>query len=58
MEIAGSILGIDNKTVDEIKLFTESGIDYIHLDIMDNKFVNNFSLPYEEVENIIVDFKP
>lgn len=53
MKIAGSILGIKNKTKEKIELFANSGIDYIHLDVMDNIFVNNFSLPFNEVEEII-----
>lgn len=48
MKIAGSvleILGEDNL----IKKLSKSGIDYIHLDVMDNDFVNNYSFPNKKI---------
>lgn len=57
MEISGSILGIKNKSKECIKNFIDSGVDYVHLDVMDGIFVSNTSLPYQEVSNIISNFK-
>lgn len=47
MEISGSILSVrnNNKKISEM---INSGIDFLHLDVMDGKFVSNFSLPYDE----------
>ncbi len=53
VEISGSILGIKNKTKEEIDKFYKSGINYLHIDVMDGKFVKNISLPYHEVESIV-----
>ena len=47
MKIAGSILKI-NKDKEKIRELVNSGVDYLHLDVTDGIFVNNFSLPYEE----------
>ena len=47
MEISGSILGIKNNH-EKISEMVGSGINFLHLDVMDGIFVNNFSLPYEE----------
>ena len=57
MKLAGSILGIvgENKL---IKNLNDSGIDYIHLDIMDNEFVNNYCFQNKEIKkdiNIPID---
>lgn len=47
MKVSGSILKIkDDKT--KIKKMMISGIDYLHLDIMDGKFVENKTFSYEE----------
>lgn len=51
MKIAGSILDIkDNKN--KIKKLMSSGIDYVHLDVMDGKYVDNYALPYRECVKI------
>lgn len=53
MELAGSILDLKPKTKGEVLKLQTSGLDYIHLDVMDGKFVPNTSLPYSEVVNLI-----
>lgn len=53
MEISGSILDLNPKTKKEVSKLKISGLDYIHLDVMDGKFVSNVSLPYDEVVNLI-----
>lgn len=53
MELAGSILDLNPKTKEEVLKLQNSGLDYIHLDVMDGKFVPNTSLPYDEVVNLI-----
>lgn len=47
-KIAASILGKENKATLINKLIN-NGIEIIHYDVMDGKFVNNFSLPTKEV---------
>lgn len=53
MKIAGSILNINDKS--KLKDFSNSGIDLIHVDVMDNKFVLNNSLGYEEYSLLLKD---
>ena len=48
MQIATSILNASNKLESIIKL-NNTNTDYIHIDVMDNIFVPNYSLPIEEV---------
>lgn len=47
-KIAASILGKENKK-DLINMLIKKGIDSIHYDVMDGEFVDNFSLPINEV---------
>jgi len=48
MELAGSILDIvDNN--EKIFELSNSGIQYIHLDVMDNLFVNNYVFPSNNI---------
>ena len=51
MKIAVSILGIKDD-IDKIREIECSSADYIHLDIMDGKFVSNKTMPYSELKNI------
>lgn len=52
MKISGSILKIKNNQ-EKINELINSGIDYLHLDVMDGIFVENISLPYNECKKII-----
>lgn len=52
MKISGSILKIKNNQ-EKINELINSGIDYLHLDVMDGVFVENISLPYDECKKII-----
>ena len=56
MKISGSILKIKNDK-NRIKEIIGSGIDYLHLDVMDGIFVDNISLQYNECDKIKELFK-
>lgn len=49
MKVSGSILTDKIKHKDAIKIFESSNIDYIHIDVMDGKFVQNKSFPISEI---------
>lgn len=51
MEIATSILNAKDR-IKSIKLLNNTATDYIHIDVMDNKFVPNYQLPVEEVNEL------
>ena len=51
MKLSVSILSTDNR-VECIKKLNNTNIDFFHIDVMDGKFVNNFQLPIEEVNNL------
>ena len=51
MKVSASFLSSKNIPQDLIKL-NETDVDYIHLDIMDGKFVPNKSLPFSEMKHI------
>ena len=51
MKLSGSILKIVND-VDKIEQMINSGIDYLHLDVMDGLFVDNKSLLYDDCDKI------
>lgn len=57
MEICGSILNLNPKTREEIIKFSNSGIDSIHLDVMDGNFVSGVSFPISECQNLFKDEK-
>ena len=54
MEISISILGIKNNTSKQIEKLNEVDVNYLHIDVMDGKFVPNTTSKYEIVkENLI-----
>lgn len=50
MEISVSILSARNK-LDAIKLLNDSNCDYIHIDVMDGKFVSNKMFMMNDISN-------
>lgn len=53
MKVSASILSDKLKASDLVKSFDKTNVDYIHLDIMDSKFVKNKSWTYSEIKKII-----
>lgn len=51
MKISASFLSSKDVVRDLIKL-NETDVDYIHVDIMDGKFVKNKTMPFSEMKNI------
>ena len=51
MKVSASFLGCNNPAVDLAKL-NETDVDFIHVDIMDGKFVSNKTMPFSEMKNI------
>ena len=49
-KVSASILSV-NDLDDTIKELNTLDIDYIHLDIMDGKFVPNTSFTYDQIKN-------
>ena len=52
MEISTSILSVQDR-LKCIKKLNNTSTDYVHIDVMDNKFVPNYQLPTSEVNNLI-----
>ena len=46
MKIAASFLSIKDNMEENINRLTQCDIDYLHLDVMDGKFVENKTLDY------------
>ena len=51
MKVSASFLS-SRDLVKDLKQLDLTDVDYIHLDIMDGKFVNNKTMPYSELKNI------
>ena len=51
MKISASFLSSDNIPRD-LKKLNETDVDYIHIDVMDGKFVKNKTMPFSEMKNI------
>lgn len=51
MLVSGSILC--DKPIDAVKSFDKSSIDFIHLDIMDGKFVSQKSFTMSQIEKLV-----
>lgn len=53
MKISASFLSIKNDLQGNIKNLDQTNIDYLHLDIMDGKFVSNKTWRFIELKNIL-----
>ena len=51
MKISATFLSSSNVPVDLRKL-NETDVDYLHVDVMDGKFVSNKTMPFREMRNI------
>lgn len=57
MEISASILSEKYKAKDLVKKFNNTNVDFIHLDIMDAKFVENKTWTFTEIKKILEENK-
>lgn len=53
MKISASFLSIKENIKENISKLTKTDIDYLHLDIMDGKFVSNKTYSIDEIKEII-----
>lgn len=53
MKISASFLSIKNNVKENIKILDQTNIDYLHLDIMDGKFVSNKTWTFMEIKNLL-----
>lgn len=53
MKLSISFLSVKNNIKENIKNIEQTNCDYIHIDIMDGKFVPNTSFSYDDVKNYI-----
>ena len=51
MKVSASFLSSKNPALDLTKL-NDTDVDYIHVDIMDGRFVSNKTMPFSEMKNI------
>ena len=52
MKVSVSILSSSIKPADIVKILDNTKADYIHIDIMDGKFVENKTWPISEIKKI------
>ena len=52
--ISASILSIKENIKQNVKLLDETTVDFLHLDIMDGKFVKNKTWDIEQIKDIVV----
>lgn len=53
MKISASFLSIKENLKENIKRLDNCNIDYLHLDIMDNIFVPNFTYSFDEINELL-----
>lgn len=58
MKIAASFLSIKDNIKENVEKLTKCDIDYLHVDVMDGKFVPNKTREFEELKNVINNNKP
>lgn len=58
MKISASYLSIKDNLKENIEKLTSCDIDYLHLDVMDGLFVNNKTLPFDELALNLNNNKP
>lgn len=56
MKISASILDLTPKTKENLEKIENSGVNLIHIDVMDGKFVLNKTLSYQQMETFLNDF--
>lgn len=57
MKVSASFLSIKENIKENIKKLDNTNIDYLHLDIMDGKFVQNKTWNVEEINDLLIDTK-
>lgn len=55
MKISASYLSIKDLSKEDIINLSESSIDFLHVDVMDGKFVQNKTMEIQEIEEILKD---
>ena len=55
MEVSASILSKEYKPKELVSKFNQTDVDYIHLDIMDGKFVENKTWSISEIKKILTN---